>query len=67
MPLADYADWANCIKLIRADLANFFINELGCTASVYLHTTIIPTHPITATGNKKKNSKKNVNIIMYER
>ncbi len=62
MPLADYADWVDCIKLVWAD---FFANELGCTVSVYLYKTIIPTHPpppITGTGNKKKTSEKNVNV-----
>ncbi len=48
------------------DLADFFINELGCTASIYLRRSIIPTPPIPATCNKKKNSKKYINII-YER
>ncbi len=59
MPLVNYADWADCIKLVGAD---FFVNELGCTVSAYLCRTIIPMPPITATGNKKQNSKKKMQI-----
>ncbi len=66
MPLADYADGADGIKLIWAGLANFFVNELGCTASAYLSITIIPTPPITATGNKKKNSKEKCKYYVWK-
>ncbi len=45
MPLADYAHWADCVKLVWADLADFFVNELGYAVSVYLCRTIIPTPP----------------------
>ncbi len=51
MSLADYAD---CIKLVWVDLADFFVNESGCTVSAYLCRTIFPrthTHTHTYTHN----------------